>query len=38
LQIKGDAVEGNTLVGIGTYFGGKEGLSKYKWLREKENG
>lgn len=38
LQIEGDATEDNTLIGVGTYFGGKEGSSKYKWLREKENG
>ena len=37
--ILGDVVEGNTLKGVGEYFGGKEGPSKYKWLRqEKENG
>ncbi|KAJ4758953.1 Outer arm dynein light chain 1 protein [Rhynchospora pubera] len=38
LQIIGDITEGSTLVGTGTYFGGKEGPSKYEWLREKENG
>lgn len=36
--IVGDAVEGNTIKGTGEYFGGKEGPSKYEWLREKENG
>eukprot|EP01018_Ginkgo_biloba_P031074 Gb_01915 [translate_table: standard] len=29
-----DVVEGNTIKGIGTYFGGKEGPSKFEWLRE----
>ncbi|XP_078162701.1 outer arm dynein light chain 1 protein isoform X2 [Carex rostrata] len=38
LQIEGDATEDNTLIAVGTYFGGKEGPSKYRWLREKENG
>ncbi|XP_072986679.1 187-kDa microtubule-associated protein AIR9 [Typha latifolia] len=38
VQIIGDAVEGNTIKGSGEYFGGKEGPSKFEWLREKENG
>ncbi|KAJ6813130.1 187-kDa microtubule-associated protein AIR9 [Iris pallida] len=39
LQILGDAVEENTVKGVGEYFGGKEGPSKFEWLREnKETG
>lgn len=34
VQISGDVVEGNTIRGIGRYFGGKEGPSKFEWLRE----
>ncbi|KVH88206.1 Leucine-rich repeat-containing protein [Cynara cardunculus var. scolymus] len=34
LQIIGDIVEGNTVSGVGVYFGGKEGPSKFEWLRE----
>lgn len=34
VQIIGDAVEGNRIKGIGQYFGGREGPSKYEWLRE----
>ncbi|XXG74688.1 hypothetical protein AAC387_Pa07g3344 [Persea americana] len=34
VQILGDAVEGNTIKGVGSYFGGKEGPSKFDWLRE----
>ncbi|CAN6465482.1 unnamed protein product [Victoria cruziana] len=34
VRILEDAVEGNTVVGVGEYFGGKEGPSKFKWLRE----
>ncbi|KAJ0980466.1 hypothetical protein J5N97_008721 [Dioscorea zingiberensis] len=36
IQILGDAVEGNTIKGIGEYFGGKEGPSKFEWLRERK--
>ncbi|KAL2930498.1 hypothetical protein RDABS01_035908 [Bienertia sinuspersici] len=36
LQIVGDYVEGNTIKGSGDYFGGREGPSKYEWLRESE--
>ncbi|VVB02098.1 unnamed protein product [Arabis nemorensis] len=37
--ITGDAVEGCVLKGIGDYFGGKEGPSKFEWLRKnKETG
>ncbi|XP_031505223.1 187-kDa microtubule-associated protein AIR9 isoform X2 [Nymphaea colorata] len=39
VRILEDAVEGNAIVGVGEYFGGKEGPSKFKWLREnKETG
>lgn len=34
VQVVGDLVEGKTIKGIGTYFGGKEGRSKFEWLRE----
>lgn len=34
VRILGDAVEGNTIKGVGSYFGGKEGPSKFDWLRE----
>ncbi|GKC64572.1 hypothetical protein Tco_1097170, partial [Tanacetum coccineum] len=34
VQIIGDFVEGNTISGLGVYFGGKEGPSKFEWLRE----
>ncbi|KAF6166112.1 hypothetical protein GIB67_023822 [Kingdonia uniflora] len=33
VQILGDIVEGNTIKGQGEYFGGKEGPSKFEWLR-----
>ncbi|KAL5197898.1 hypothetical protein ABZP36_001410 [Zizania latifolia] len=38
VQVVGDIVEDNTIKGKGKYFGGKEGLSKILWFREKENG
>ncbi|KAL0844289.1 hypothetical protein Bca101_017535 [Brassica carinata] len=39
VRILGDAVEGCVLKGIGDYFGGKEGPSKFQWLRKnKETG
>ncbi|CAN8287520.1 unnamed protein product [Cochlearia groenlandica] len=39
VRITGDAVEGCVLKGIGDYFGGKEGPSKFQWLRKnKETG
>ncbi|KAJ3670004.1 hypothetical protein LUZ60_010328 [Juncus effusus] len=38
VSIKGEAIEGCTITGTGNYFGGKEGPSKYQWLRENENG
>ncbi|KAL2467410.1 microtubule-associated protein [Abeliophyllum distichum] len=34
VQITGDAVEGSTIRGVGEYFGGKEGPSKFEWWRE----
>ncbi|PHT55649.1 hypothetical protein CQW23_04135 [Capsicum baccatum] len=34
VQISGDVVEGNTIRGVGKYFGGREGPSKFKWLRQ----
>lgn len=34
VRIIGDIVEGNTIKGVGEYFGGKEGPSKFEWLRE----
>ncbi|PHT55656.1 hypothetical protein CQW23_04142 [Capsicum baccatum] len=34
VQISGDVVEGNTIRGVGKYFGGREGPSRFKWLRE----
>lgn len=37
LHITGDAVEGNILRGVGEYFGGKEGPSKFEWLREEKD-
>lgn len=36
VRILGDAVEGNTIKGTGEYFGGIEGPSKFRWLREDE--
>ncbi|KAL3522822.1 hypothetical protein ACH5RR_015656 [Cinchona calisaya] len=34
IQIIGDSVEGITIRGVGAYFGGREGPSKFEWLRE----
>lgn len=34
VQIIGDAVDGKIIQGNGKYFGGKEGASKFEWLRE----
>ena len=34
VQIIGDAINGNVIKGNGHYFGGKEGASKFEWLRE----
>lgn len=39
VEILGDIVEGNIIKGSGKYFGGREGPSKFEWLREnKETG
>ncbi|KDP34944.1 hypothetical protein JCGZ_09232 [Jatropha curcas] len=39
VEIIGDFVEDNIIKGVGEYFGGKEGPSKFEWLREnKETG
>ncbi|XP_023758150.1 187-kDa microtubule-associated protein AIR9 isoform X1 [Lactuca sativa] len=37
VQIIGDIVEGNAISGTGVYFGGKEGPSKFEWLRENKD-
>ncbi|KAK9056003.1 hypothetical protein SSX86_027090 [Deinandra increscens subsp. villosa] len=37
VQIIGDIIEGNTISGVGVYFGGKEGPSKFEWLRENKD-
>lgn len=37
VRIIGDIVEGNIIKGVGDYFGGKEGPSKFEWLRENKN-
>ncbi|KAI3741535.1 hypothetical protein L1987_59209 [Smallanthus sonchifolius] len=37
VQIIGDVIEGNTIRGVGVYFGGKEGPSKFEWLRENKD-
>lgn len=34
VQIIGDLVEGNTIKGVGNYFGGREGPSKFEWSSE----
>lgn len=34
VQIIGEVVEGNTIKGVGDYFGGREGPSMFEWLRE----
>ncbi|KAJ4980259.1 hypothetical protein NE237_031096 [Protea cynaroides] len=34
VRILGEAVEGNIIKGVGEYFGGREGPSKFEWLRE----
>nr|CAB3455681.1 unnamed protein product [Digitaria exilis] len=38
VRVLGDIVEDNVIIGKGKYFGGREGLSKLRWFREKENG
>lgn len=37
VQIIGEVVEGGTIKGVGKYFGGREGPSKFEWLREDSN-
>ncbi|KAK3198412.1 hypothetical protein Dsin_021827 [Dipteronia sinensis] len=37
VHITGDAVEGTTIKGVGEYFGGREGPSKFEWLRENKD-
>ncbi|XP_058200285.1 187-kDa microtubule-associated protein AIR9 isoform X1 [Rhododendron vialii] len=37
VQIIGEVVEGGTIKGVGKYFGGREGPSKFEWLREDRN-
>ncbi|XP_068657633.1 187-kDa microtubule-associated protein AIR9-like isoform X2 [Aristolochia californica] len=34
VRILGDIIEGSTIKGVGDYFGGREGPSKFEWLRE----
>ncbi|XP_048228630.1 187-kDa microtubule-associated protein AIR9 [Ricinus communis] len=39
IQIVGDLIEGSIIKGVAKYFGGREGPSKFEWLREsKESG
>uniref|UniRef100_A0A2P2LXJ8 187-kDa microtubule-associated protein AIR9 n=1 Tax=Rhizophora mucronata TaxID=61149 RepID=A0A2P2LXJ8_RHIMU len=37
VRILGDLVEGNSIKGVGDYFGGREGPSKFDWLRENKD-
>ncbi|KAL8108441.1 187-kDa microtubule-associated protein AIR9 isoform X1 [Apium graveolens] len=37
VRIVGDVVEGTTIRGVGEYFGGREGPSKFEWLRENKD-
>nr|DAD20404.1 TPA_asm: hypothetical protein HUJ06_021867 [Nelumbo nucifera] len=37
VKIIGDAIEGSRIKGIGKYFGGREGPSKFEWLRENKD-
>ncbi|XP_057971339.1 187-kDa microtubule-associated protein AIR9 [Malania oleifera] len=37
VRIIGDSVEGSIIKGVGEYFGGREGPSKFEWLRENKN-
>ncbi|KAK4254784.1 hypothetical protein QN277_010113 [Acacia crassicarpa] len=37
VQIIGDFVEGSTIKGVGHYFGGREGPSRFEWLRENKD-
>ncbi|KAK9267176.1 hypothetical protein L1049_009596 [Liquidambar formosana] len=37
VRIIGDVVEGSIIKGVGDYFGGREGPSKFEWLRENKD-
>ena len=37
VKIIGDLIEGNVIKGVGNYFGGREGPSKFDWLRESKD-
>lgn len=37
VRITGDTVEGCIIKGVGEYFGGREGPSKFEWLRENKD-
>lgn len=37
VRIIGDIVEGSIIKGVGDYFGGREGPSRYEWLRENKD-
>lgn len=37
VRVIGDAVEGSTIKGVGDYLGGREGPSKFKWVRENKD-
>ncbi|KAJ0081731.1 hypothetical protein Patl1_11266 [Pistacia atlantica] len=37
VRITGDTIEGNIIKGVGEYFGGREGPSKFEWLRENKD-
>lgn len=37
VKIIGDVVEGNIIKGVGDYLGGREGPSKFEWLRENKD-
>lgn len=37
VRIVGDVVEGCTIKGVGDYLGGREGPSKFEWLRENKD-
>ncbi|KAL8129516.1 hypothetical protein V2J09_018671 [Rumex salicifolius] len=37
VRIIGDLIEGNIIKGTGAYFGGREGPSKFEWLRENKD-
>ncbi|KAG9439115.1 hypothetical protein H6P81_019280 [Aristolochia fimbriata] len=37
VRILGDSIEGSIIKGVGDYFGGREGPSKFEWLRENKD-